>query len=167
MQTRQCATFPTKVHIAKAMVFLVVLYGCENWTTRRQSTKELMLSNCCAGEDSWESLGQQGDQTSNLKGNQHWILIERTDAEAEVPILWPPDVKRWLIGKDPVTGKDWRQEEKRVTEDEMVGWHHWFKWDMNLGKLWEMVRDREAWHAAVPGVMKSRTWLGDWTTSCL
>ena len=59
------------------------------------------------------------------KGNQSWIFIGKTDAEAETPILWPPDVKNWLIGKDPVSGKDWRQEEKGTTEDEMVGWHHW------------------------------------------
>ena len=62
----------------------------------------------------------------NPKGNQPWIFIGRTGAEAEAPILWPPDVKNWLIGKDPHAGKDWRQKEKRVTEDEMVGWHHQF-----------------------------------------
>ena len=61
----------------------------------------------------------------NPKGNQSWILIGRTDAEAETPILWPPDVKNWLTGKGPDAGKDWRQEEKGTTEDEMVGWHHW------------------------------------------
>ena len=59
------------------------------------------------------------------KGNQSWLFIRRTDAEAETPILWPPDAKNWLIGKDPDAGKDWRQEEKGTTEDEMVGWHHW------------------------------------------
>ena len=59
------------------------------------------------------------------EGNQSWIFIGRTDAEAETPILWPPDAKSWLIGKDPGAGKDWRQEEKRMTEDEMVGCHHW------------------------------------------
>ena len=59
------------------------------------------------------------------KANQSWILIRRTDAEAETPVLWLPDAKSWLIGKDPDAGKDWRQEEKRMTEDEMVGWHHW------------------------------------------
>ena len=58
------------------------------------------------------------------KGNQSWVFIERTDAEAEAPILWPPDAKNWLIWKDPDAGKDWRQEEKGMTEDEMVGWHH-------------------------------------------
>ena len=61
----------------------------------------------------------------NPKGNQPWIFLGRTDAEAETPILWPPDVKNWLIGKDPDAGKDWRREEKGVTEDEMAGWHHW------------------------------------------
>ena len=59
------------------------------------------------------------------KGNQSWIFIGRTDAEAETPILWPPDVKNWLTGKDSNAGKDWRREEKGMTEDEMVGWHHW------------------------------------------
>ena len=64
-------------------------------------------------------------QPVHPKGNQSWIFIERTDAEAEAPILWPPDVKKWLIRKDTAAGKDWRQEEKGTTEDEMVGWHHW------------------------------------------
>ena len=65
-------------------------------------------------------------QPVHPKGNQSWIFIGRTDAEAEAPILWPPDVKNWLLRKDPDAGKDWRQEEKGMTEDEMVGWHHWF-----------------------------------------
>ena len=67
-------------------------------------------------------LDCKGIKPVNPKGNQSWIFIERTDAEAEVPILWPPDVKNWLIGKDPDAGKDWRQEEKGMTEGEMVGW---------------------------------------------
>ena len=117
-------TLPTEVHIVKTMIFPVVLHRCESWTIRRLSAKELMLSNCGAGEDSWESLGQQGDPTFNPKGNQLWIFIEKTDAEAEAPVLWPPDVKSQLTRKDTDAGKDWRQE-KRVTEDEMVGWHHW------------------------------------------
>ena len=64
----------------------------------------------------------------NPKGNQSWIFIGRTDAEAEAPILWPPDAKSWLIGKDPDAGKDWRQKEKGMTENEMVGWHPWTQW---------------------------------------
>ena len=75
--------------------------------------------------DSWESLGLQGDQPVSCKGNQSWIFIRRTDAEAEALILWPPDAKSQLISKDHYAGKDWRQEEKGMTEDEMVGWHRW------------------------------------------
>ena len=76
-------------------------------------------------EESWESLGMQGKQTSQSWRKSPWIFIGRTDVEAVAPILWPPDMKIWLIGKDPDAGKDWRQEEKWMTEDEMVGWHHW------------------------------------------
>ena len=82
-----------------------------------------MLLNCGIGEDSWESLGLQ---PVHPKGNESWIFIGRTDAEAKMPILWPPDANNWLIWKDPDAGKDWRQEEKGMTEDEMVEWHHQF-----------------------------------------
>ena len=118
-------TLPTEVHVVKAMDFSVVMYGCESWTIRKLRTEELMLLNCGVGEDSWESLGLQGDQPVNPKENQPWIFIGRIDIEAEAPILWLPDVKNWLIWKDPDAGKDWKQEEKGMTEDEMVGWYHW------------------------------------------
>ena len=98
----------------------------------------------------------------NPKGNQSWIVIGRTDAKAEAPIFWPPDVKNWLLRKDPDAGKDWRQEKKGTTEDEMVWWHHRLN-GMSLSKLWELVKDREAWHAVVHGVTKSWTWSSDWT----
>ena len=82
------------------------------------------------------------------KGNQSWIFIRRTDAKAETSILWPPDVKNQLVGKDPDAGKDWRQEEKGTTEDEMVEWLH-DSMDISLSKLQELVMDREVWHAVV------------------
>ena len=83
-----------------------------------------MLLNCGVGEASWESLGLQGDPTSPSQRRSVLVFIGRTDVEAETPILWSPDVKSWLIWKDPDAGKDWGQEEKGTTEDEMVGWHH-------------------------------------------
>ena len=91
----------------------------------------------------------------NPKGNQPWILIGRTDTEAETPILWPPDVKSRLTGKDPDAGKDWGQEEKGMTKD-VIGWHHQLD-GHDLSKLQEIVKDREACHAADHGVAKSWT----------
>ena len=99
----------------------------------------------------------------NLKGNEPWIFIGRTDAEAEAPVLWPSDAKNWLIGKASDAGKYWGQEERAMTEDEMIGCII-DTVDMILSKLQEIVNDREAWHDAAHGITKSRTWLRDWTT---
>ena len=84
-----------------------------------------MLSKYGAGEDFETPLHCKEIKPVNSQENQSWIFTGRTDAEVETPIFWPPDVNNWLIGKDPDAGKDWRQEEKGTTEDEMVGWHHW------------------------------------------
>ena len=84
-----------------------------------------MLLKCGVGEDPWEPLDHKEIKSVNPKGNQPWIYMRKTDAEAEALIFWLPDAKSWLTGKDPDSGQDWGQEEKGVTENEMVGWHHW------------------------------------------
>ena len=111
-------TLPTKICIAKAMVFPFVMYGYENWTIKKAKAKKFMLSNCGTGEDSWKPLGV------NPKRNQFWIFTGRIVAEAEIPVLWSPDVKSQLTEKDPDAGKDWGQEEKRLAENQMVRKHH-------------------------------------------
>ena len=100
-------------------------------------------------------------QPVHPKRDQPWVFIGKTDVEAQSPILWPPDAKSWLILKDLDAGKDWGQEEKGTTEDEMVGWHHWFD-GHGFGWTLGVLVDREAWGAAVHGVTKSQTRLSDW-----
>ena len=186
-------TLPTKVRLVKAMVFPVVMYGCESWTvkkaeprridalelwcwrrllrvpwTARRSNqsilKEIRPEYSLEGliwmwaldcEESWvpknwcfwsvvlkKTLESPFDckeiQPVHPKGDQSWVFIGRTYAEAEIPILWPSDAKSWLIGKDPDARKNWGQEEKGITEDEMVGWHHplnghGFGWTRGVG----------------------------------
>ena len=97
---------------------------------RRLSAKEWMLLKCGVGEDSWESL--------HSEGHQPWDFFGRNDAKAETPVLWPPHVKSWLIGKDSAAGRDWGQEKKGTTEDAMAGWHHWLdghesEWTLGVG----------------------------------
>ena len=105
---------------------------------RRLSTDELMFWNCSVGEDSCRSLVLMEIQPFHSKGDQSWVFIGRTDAEANIPILWLPHVKSWLIGKYPDAGRDLGQEEKGTTEDEMAGWHHRldgheFEWTPGVG----------------------------------
>ena len=132
-------TLPTKVRLVKAMVFSSshvwmweLDYG-ESWAPKNWCFWTVLL------EKTVESpLECKEIQPVNPKGNQLWIFFGRTDVEAETPILWSPDAKSWLIWKDPDAGKDWGQEEKGMTEDEMVGWHHWvnghgFGWTPGVG----------------------------------
>ena len=129
----------------------------EGWASKNWCFQTAVLEKTL--ESPWDS---KEIKPVNPNGNQSSIFIGRTDAEAEAPILLPPDAKNWLIRENPDAGKDWRQEEKGTTEDEMVGWHHQlngheFVW------LRELVLDREAWRAAAHGVAKSWTRLSDWT----
>ena len=151
-------TLPTKVHLVKAMIFPVVIYGCESWTIKKAEHQRIDAFKLRCWRTLESPLDCKEIHPVHLKGNQSWICIGRTDVEAEMPIIWPPAAKNWLIWKDSDAGKDWRQEEKGTTEDEMVGWHRWLN-----GHEFELVMDREAFCAAVNGVTKSWTRLSDWT----
>ena len=124
-----------------------------------------MLLNCGVKKTLESPLDSKEIQPVHPKGNQSWMYTGRTDAETEAPILWPPDVKCRLIRKDPDAGKDWsrrRRERQRMTlltnTDTM---------DMSLRKLWEMVKDKDTWHAILHGAVKSQTWLSNWKTTNL
>ena len=103
------------------MVFPVLMYGCESWTIKKAVCWRIDAFELWY----WISLDSKEIKLVNAKRNQSWILIGRTDAETEAPIIWLPDAENWCTGKDPDAGKDSRQEENETTEDEMVGWHHW------------------------------------------
>ena len=116
-------TLPTKVRLVKAMVFPVVMYGCESWTVKK--AKHWCFWTVVLEKTLESPLDCKEIQPIHPKGDQSWVFIGRTDAEAETPILWPPHAKSWLVGKDPNASRDWGQE-KGTTEDEMAGWHHQF-----------------------------------------
>ena len=117
-------TLPTKVHLVKAMGFPVVMYGCESWTVKKAEPKNWCILTVVLDKTLESPLDCKEMQPVHPEGDNSWVFIGRTDAEAETPILWLSDAKSQLIGKDPDAGKDWGQEEKGTTEDEMVGWHH-------------------------------------------
>ena len=131
-------TLTTKICLVKGMIFPVVMYGCEldhkeSWVRKNWCFWTAVLEKALENPLDCKEI-----QTVHPKGNQSWIFIGRTDVKAEAPILWSPDSKSWLTGKDPDAGKDWRQEEKWMTEDEMVGWHHrlnghGFGWTLAVG----------------------------------
>ena len=149
----------TKVHLVKAMVFPVVKYGCESWAVKKAERWRIDAFELVLEKTLESSLDCKEIQPVHPKVNQSRLFTGRTRAEAETPILWPPDGKNWLTGKDPDAGKDWRQE-KGMTEDEMVGWHHRLN-----GREFE-------WRTGKPGMLKSmgsQSWtrLSDWTATAI
>ena len=153
---------PTKIFLVKAMVFPVVMYGCESWTIKKAERWKIDVFKLWY----WRRLLRvpwtaRRSHQSILKEISPEYSLDGLMLKLKLPILWPPDVKNWLTGKDPDAGKDWRQEEKGTTEDKMVGWHHQlngheFEWPPGVG-------DGQGSMAAVHGVIKSYTQLSDWT----
>ena len=156
-------TLLTKVHIVKAMVFPVVMYGCDSWTIKKDECQRIDAFKLRCWKRLLKVPWTQEIKPVNLKGDQPWIFTGRTDAKAEAPVFWSSDVNRQLFGKSLMLGKIEGRSRRGCQR---------MKWlditdavNMNLGKLQEMVRDKEAWHAAVCGVTKSWTQLGNWTAT--
>ena len=137
-------TLPIKVHLVKAMVFPVVMYGYESWTLKKLEHQRIDAFELWCWRRllrvPWTARRSNQSILWTNPGGQSWVFIGRTDTKAETLILWPPDAKNWLIWKDPDAGKDWGQEEKGMTEDDTVGWHHWlnghgFGWTPGVGDV--------------------------------
>ena len=153
-------TLPIKVHLVKAMVFPVVMYGCESWTIKKTEHWRIDAIELWYCRRLESPLDCKEIQPAHPKGNQSWIFIGRTDAEAEALILWPPDAKNWLIWKDPDAGKDWRQKEKGMT-----GWDGWMasptRW------TWVWASSGCWWWTGKPGMLQamgSQRVGHDWVT---
>ena len=136
----------------------VVLYGCESWTIKKAEPRRIDAFEVWCWRRffrvPWTARRSNQSILKEMSAEYQWMdWCWSSNANT-----WPPEVKKWLNGKDPDAGKDWRQEEKGTTEDEMVGWHHRLN-GHGFGWTPELVMDREAWHAAVHGDAKSWTWL--------
>ena len=148
------------------MAFPIVLYGCESWTIKKAEHQRIDAFELWCWRRLESPLDCKDIKPVSLKRNQPWIFIGKTDAEVEIPILWPSDRKSQPIGKDPDAGKDWRQEERG---QQRTRWLNGItdSMDMSLSKFQEMVKDREALHATVHGIAKNWTRLSDWATTTI
>jgi len=147
-----------------SQVFPVFMYESESWIIKKAEWWRIDAFKLWCWRKLKSPLGSKEIKLVNPKRNQPWLFTGKIGAEA--PILWPPDVKSWLIGKDLDTGKVWRQNEKEAAEDEMLD-SITNSMNMNLSKVWEIVEDRGVWHAAVHGVAKSQTGLSNWTATTM
>ena len=150
---------PTKVRIIKAMVFPVVTHGCENWTVKKARAPKNRWIQTLVLEKTLESLDKKEIKPVNLKGNQPWILIGRTDAGAEAPVFWSPDANSWLTGKVSDAGKGWEEEEG------IRGWDAWMASMMQW--TWTWANFGKWWGTGKPGVLQSMGYQRirhDWAT---
>ena len=145
--------------------FPIVMYGCESWTIKKAKHRRFDAFELWCWRRLLSPLDCKEIQPVHPKGDQSWIFIGRTDVEAETPIFWPPDGKTWLIWKDPGAQKDWGQEERGMTEDEMVGWQ--IRWPPLTQWTWVWVNSRSWWWTGRPAVlwfMGSQRVGHDWAT---
>ena len=156
-------TLPTKFRLLKGMDFPVVMYGCELDCEESWAPKNWYFWTVVLEKTLQSPLDCKQIQLVHPKGDKSWVFIGRADAEAETPILWPPNAKSWLIGKDSDVGRDWEQEEKGTTEDEMAGWHHWldgheFEWTLGVGDGQGGLACCDSWGLKEPDTTEQLNW---------